>query len=637
MSLKRKGAELAARFGEEAGDAITSALRGLRVKDKQTPLSEELVGRVEQRAMERVDPPEGVPASAIAVVTPETARRIAAVAQEGVKKGGHMWYDTRPILSAFQEELGDDAGQEAFGRFMDYVSVTSPRSRVDANIRRGSLFYSMDRQGLDPSITTNADMPPGYGHLAHKSHVKSAADLRGGGHFSSLSRPKTSSFAENLKLNLVPVTVDTHNVTSLTGAKRSPKANEYAYFEAFQQEIADRMGIDPGQFQAALWTADDTGVANVRNFTELFDEAVTKTAARNKDTKQGTLSKFIRGEVPLYSLLAGTTLGSFLPAEEAEAGTVSSILRMSDDARSLVAGARARYAERRAEAVEFDEPSPLEDPELMAMEREHLARQLADVRDPRQRAEVAAQIIALREEGGDVPNEMVGAALSVLRDTDAAQGAGAAGVGGRTTRELEDEAMIRHLERRIAQNPAQTLPERAQLQRDQRELAAISRRVFEGGAATPGALGASAGVGMAATISIDPEVEAEIDRRMTGRVRGGQYEKRRQAREGRYASLRQTLLGGLEEVTANLSNAFRPAEVARTLETPQRGLLGLGAGGVALAQGQGPQSALREAARVAQQPVDETAYEVGGAVTDATGSPVLGTVANVATQAFSPL
>lgn len=142
---------------------------------------------------------------------------------------------------------------------------------------------------------------------------------------------------------------------------------------------------------------------------------------------------------------------------------------------------------------------------------------------------------------------------------------------------------------------------------------------------------------MAAQIAMDPDTEAEIDRRITARVRGGQYARRQQKRESRYTALRDSLLSSFDDVTANIANAFRPEEVFNTLEMPQRGLLGLGAGAVGLAQGQGPTSALREAARVAEQPVDQTAYEVGGYVTDETGSPALGAAANAATQFLSPL
>jgi hypothetical protein len=67
------------------------------------------------------------------------------------------------------------------------------------------------------------------------------------------------------------------------------------------------------------------------------------------------------------------------------------------------------------------------------------------------------------------------------------------------------------------------------------------------------------------------------------------------------------------------------------LDMPLQGLYGLAAGGIALGQGDDVTSALDRAANVARQPLEQTAYDVGGAVTDATGSPGLGAAANVLT------
>jgi len=728
-------AKLAARHGEEAADRIGTALKGLRLKTGETPLSERAAIPTPQREMERINPPRGVPESGLQVVTPETARRLAAVAKKGIEKGGQDWYDTSEVLGAFQAELGDSGGREAFNRFMDYVAVTSPRSRVDSNIRRGSLFYQMDRAGLDPSVTTNADMPKGYGHIAHNIHATAAADLRDGGHFSSLSRPKTSSFAENLKMNLLPVTVDTHNVTSLTGVKRSPKANEYSYLEDFQASIAQRMGLDPAQFQSAVWTADDTGVANVANFTDLFNEAVERTAKRNKDTKRGVVEKFVRGEIPLYSLVAGTTLGALGGSNEADAAVVGPVLRSISLMRELGNAARSgRASLLGSEGASF--PS---------IDREQTVRILDDLRSQHK---AHGQKVFDRFDAGDGPGGAPGVARyelspayadalnaegistpglvelgpdgsdafhSAISDAKAGNRYGASvyvyepdeykgmrmfltedgtagfalkpdgdvvsafsdgtnpgvaphlllaaieeggtkldafdtvlpeiysGMGFRETSRLpwdDSEAPPDWLKSTFSafnggepdvsfmvQSPAPSVPVNpAGYSPDYGH--ALQRQ----GAALAGAMGAGG-----ASASIDPEVEAEIDRRITTRLRGGQYAKRRRERQGRYSAIRESLLGAFDEITANIGAGLNPGEVINTLETPQRGLLGLAQGAVSMAQGDEVRSALRDAARVAQQPVEQTAYDVGGYVTDRTGMPALGAAANALTQFAAPL
>jgi hypothetical protein len=164
-----------------------------------------------------------------------------------------------------------------------------------------------------------------------------------------------------------------------------------------------------------------------------------------------------------------------------------------------------------------------------------------------------------------------------------------------------------------------------------------SPNLLAGGAAAAVGLGAATQGEDASAMQIDPEAEAEIDRRITARVRGGQYARRRQQRQQRYQGLRDSLLSGVEQVTANITNALQPAEIFNSLEMPQRGLLGLGMGAAQLAQGETPQTALMEAARIAEQPVDQTAYEAGAYAQDQGATPVQSALVNVATQMLSPL
>jgi hypothetical protein len=319
----------------ESGPAIGKALSG--AVDNVTGWVDEALGGAPKRLSDepirdqfdlvRYDPPRGRPDNLKGLTGKRNEQRMMEIAQRGVDNGGHLWYDTTPIKQSFIDELGVVAGEHDFGRFMDYVAATSPRSKVDQNIRRASLFYQREKQGLPNLDLTNKDMPTGYGHLAHETQQHLVNDLDGGKHFEMMNRPKASSFAENLKGNMKPVTVDTHNARSFFNdpkRKTGPAKTQYRYMEEFQQEIADKMGIDPAQFQSAVWTADDTGVANTKAFGELFDEAVARTAAKNDASKADTLKQFIRGDIPLYSLVAGTALSQFMP-QEAEASVFTGL------------------------------------------------------------------------------------------------------------------------------------------------------------------------------------------------------------------------------------------------------------------------------------------------------------------------
>ena len=275
---------------------------------------------VPQQAMERYVPPRGMPPNLQGLLTPETASRLSDYAKAGEQVGGREWYNTEPLRYAFQDILGPETGASQYGRFFDIVAATSPRSRVDSNIRRASYLYNRDAQGLPIAGLTNPDLPPGYGHLAHNTQDQLLADLQRSGQFSSMNRPKTSSFAENLRGNQSPMTIDTHNFSAVVGDpsfKKSPSKTQYKYLEDFQSEIADKLNMTPAQYQASVWMGAGTGVADARPFMQVFDDVLTRTAERDKKTKGQVLKDFIEGKAPLYSFAgAGTLLGGTVLAPE---------------------------------------------------------------------------------------------------------------------------------------------------------------------------------------------------------------------------------------------------------------------------------------------------------------------------------
>lgn len=287
----------------------------------------------DQFRLDRYEPPRGMPKSldGAPVLGRKNANRLKRFAEQGVERGGAAWYNTEPLYQEFVKELGVD-GQVKFDRYMDLVAATSPRSTVQQNIKRASYLYMLENQGLPISGLENADFPRGYGHLAHKTQDHLLADLEGGQHFEALSRPKTSSFAENLKGNFEPMTIDTHNravVFDDPSMKKSPTGTEYLYLEDFQRKLANEIGLSPAQWQSAVWMgADDiTGVSDSRPFLEVFDEAVVRTAALQEKSKSEVLSDFIRGKAPLSSIMLAAGVGSIATSEEAEAAGIFPVVK----------------------------------------------------------------------------------------------------------------------------------------------------------------------------------------------------------------------------------------------------------------------------------------------------------------------
>ena len=278
---------------------------------------------VPQFALERYEPPRGMPPNLKSVLTPQTAERLREAALRGEDVGGREWYNTTPMRDQFVSRLGEDAGGQRFNSFIDKFAATSPRSTVAANTRRASLFDVMDQQGLPFGGLENSDLPKGYGHLAHKTQDHSLRELQDRGSFAAINRPKTSSFAENLKGNQTPMTIDTHNMAAVMGDptfKKSPSNTQYKYLEEFQAEIADKLGMTPAQYQASVWMGAGTGVADARPVVEVFDDVIARTALRDEKTKKQVMDDFIAGKAPLYSLAGGAVLaGGIVTPENASA------------------------------------------------------------------------------------------------------------------------------------------------------------------------------------------------------------------------------------------------------------------------------------------------------------------------------
>lgn len=289
---------------------------------------------VPQFPLERYEPPRGMPPNLKGVLTPQTAERLREAALKGEEIGGREWYNTNPMRDQFVSRLGEDVGGQRFNSFIDKFAATSPRSTVAANTRRASLFDVMDQQGLPFGGLENSDLPKGYGHLAHKTQDHSLRELQERGSFAALNRPKTSSFAENLKGNQTPMTIDTHNMAAVMGDpsfKKSPSNTQYKYLEEFQAEIADKLGMTPAQYQASVWMGAGTGVADARPVVEVFDDVIARTALRDSKTKKQVMDDFIAGKSPLYSLAGGSVLAGGLVVPDKASANSSDMEQQSTD------------------------------------------------------------------------------------------------------------------------------------------------------------------------------------------------------------------------------------------------------------------------------------------------------------------
>lgn len=367
---------------KKVGGRVAKALRGSDVYEsaakkpdvsfadfvaKEDPTAGELfeyggLGQVPDRAqfdLERYNPPRGVPARLENALTDDTAEQLKEYVTRGQELGGDQWYNTDPYRDVFDREWGSQA-DEKYAEYMDIVAATSPRSKVQDNIRTGSHYWHQvndpARFGNNPPLDVRAaDLadkpPPGYGSVAQKLHRGNIDRLASGG-LDPFDNPKPYSFSQNLQGNFRPVTIDTHNFRPL-GMLRSdpeflmgsynpekgvtinpkkmveegrvsmdealgqptyweskPKKTEYAAYEKWQQDQARGLGMEPAQYQANMWigAGDITGLQSAPEpFLRTLEKRVQYTARRLGIPAEEVMRRHVRGEIPLLSVgaLAG--------------------------------------------------------------------------------------------------------------------------------------------------------------------------------------------------------------------------------------------------------------------------------------------------------------------------------------------
>lgn len=265
---------------------------------------------VEQRYF---DPPpgpaRGVPDYVARLGEKGNLDQMDAYVDKGLREGHGGFYNTMQLRDRFIGELGEEEGHRAWARFIDMVGATSPQNKTPYNTRTASYYYMRDRQG-NP-LRTGEDPPPNpYGHYVQKTHMRGSEDVVDRGGLDPNENPKVARFAENLKGNWSPLTVDIHNLRALgytdKGGKPldAPKKEHYGFLEGIQQERALKKGITPAQYQEAAWfgAGDITNLGSPPDpFLKVLEDRLAITAEKDGLSKEDVLRRMIRGEIPLLN------------------------------------------------------------------------------------------------------------------------------------------------------------------------------------------------------------------------------------------------------------------------------------------------------------------------------------------------
>lgn len=242
-----------------------------------------------------------------ALLSPEFMRML----KTGNKlKGGPDWYDTRAITEKAKDALGDEEGEQAFSRLMDFMGASTALSKPGNNLRRASWWRGLEKAGLiDPAeagaLTDIA--PKGMGHIAQKEHANSVAGLIETGDLDPIAKPKPAGFVENLRMNWMPYTNDTRMAGLKAGVdpklvdigalmpKRtkgeltfSPRKWAYAPMERAAQRAAQSLherglvdvpdGLSPTAAAQSAWWTGAKPEEHAGSFSDTFDDLLNRTA-----------------------------------------------------------------------------------------------------------------------------------------------------------------------------------------------------------------------------------------------------------------------------------------------------------------------------------------------------------------------
>jgi len=285
---------------------------------------------VPQRALPRLrySSPSGMSPRMQAIYSNDDVYRgLVDAIEHGKAMGGADWTNSVALRGLLRNDLGPEAGDEAFRQLMGFVAASSPMTNAMQNARIATYLYSRARSGLPlPEVGERLQYP--YGSPANKTHELLAKSTISGNWY-PLNRPKTSSYYENLIGNYEPATIDRHIIRLVSTLHGDPnfltriQPEDYWALEELIGRAGREVGLLPGEAaQAArIGGADVTGLRlnnGSRSLLYSFANRFTPTAQKLQLSEDEVRDKMLRGDISLYGLtampFAAGALGAGLPA-----------------------------------------------------------------------------------------------------------------------------------------------------------------------------------------------------------------------------------------------------------------------------------------------------------------------------------
>jgi hypothetical protein len=347
---------------------------GILDRDYMTPAPSGILPDLSKRYVRNPDPSAPLPKGDRARILVDRVDDISDALAKRIMATGQMNADTRyfyhtdgPIYRAAKAAgLSDDEAAAYLRDLGNNVAATSPRTKVEENLRNATLAMAKQSQGIPfrdvIGVGTGGISEKGYPMMTGKGGIHGILldDVINNGGMNVATNPKPSNFGPNIAGNRSGVTVDTHairgtlqtlnemqpgivpegfilpkfreqyaqNPSTLTpdmiddtladqmigeSGSRSKAQTEYAVFADIWHKAAEKLGVSPAEAQSMGWFGfgDETNLGSARKTpVDIFDERLDVTAKALKISPQEAAKRVFRREIPLLGVGGMGLLGA---------------------------------------------------------------------------------------------------------------------------------------------------------------------------------------------------------------------------------------------------------------------------------------------------------------------------------------
>ena len=344
---------------------------GIFDRDYQTPAPSGAFEDLSLKYPRNPDASAPLPKGDRARILVDRREAISDALAERIRATGQLDADTRyfyhtdgPVYRAARNAGLSDAEAQAYLRDLsNNVAATSPRTKVEENLRNATLVMAKDQQGIPfrDVVGPGTIRPDGTKGISEKGYPMMTAkggihgglldDVAATGAMDVARNPKPSNFGANLSGNRSGVTMDTHAIRgtlmtlnemepgsvpegfilpkfrdqyvkdpsvltpnmiddTLASQMTGPKGDttklqtEYPVFADIWHDAAAKLGVSPAEAQSMGWFGfgDETNLGSARKTpVDIFDDRLSVTAQALDITPEQAARSVFRRQIPLLA------------------------------------------------------------------------------------------------------------------------------------------------------------------------------------------------------------------------------------------------------------------------------------------------------------------------------------------------